>query len=284
MKITKKILFPTDFSIVAENAFIYALSLGEQIKAEIQIVHIVPIFESGEAENIQVHPFMKTANQHLEICKLEEFKKEQERLEQLVSILHKEHIHLKFSFLKGEFLDVIVDLIECQHVDMVIMGTSGANTIDKKLFGSNAMNIITNTEIPVMAIPSKAKFTSISNYCMAVMLEPEEIFTIRQIANYLSLLELPMSCVNIVSSPQMLLIAERKRQEWMQNVNYSNVTVDIIINNDVSKGLLGYARDNEIDLLGILHRNLPITKRLFSINHSKLFLKQSQTALLIYNI
>ena len=26
MKITKKILFPTDFSIVAENAFIYALS------------------------------------------------------------------------------------------------------------------------------------------------------------------------------------------------------------------------------------------------------------------
>ena len=39
MKITKKILFPTDFSIVAENAFIYALSLGEQIKAEIRIVH-----------------------------------------------------------------------------------------------------------------------------------------------------------------------------------------------------------------------------------------------------
>lgn len=283
METTKKILFPTDFSVVAENAFVYALSLGEQIKAEIQVIHIVPIFEP-EDKNVQIHPFMKVANQELEESESEEFWKEQERLEQIVSVLQNHHIRLKFSFLKGDFLQVVTDLVESQGIDIIVMGTSGANTIDKKLFGSNTLNIIKNIEIPVMAIPSKAKFTSMSNYSTAVMLKSEEIFIIRQIASYLSLLELPMSCVNIVSSPQMVHIAEHKKQVWMKDVNCSNVTVDIVINKDVSKGLMNYARDNEIDLLGILHRDLPITKRLFSINHSKLFLKQAQTALLIYNI
>src|SRR5690606_31489281 len=77
--------------------------------------------------------------------------------------------------------------------------------------------------------------------------------------------------------------ASETKQNWMHQVNCPNVTVDIIVSDHVDKGLLDYTRDNEIHLLGLLHRNLPAVKRLFSVNHSKLFLKHSRTALLIYN-
>lgn len=277
----KKILFLTDFSDVAENAFIYALSLAEQIKAEILIVHIVPILAPDDKR--QVHPVMNLLNEQLESSELEEFEKEQERLQQHVFVLKKEHINLRFSFLKGAFLDVITDLVESQRIDIVVMGTSGANTIDKKLFGSNTMNIINNVEIPVMAIPSKVKFSSVRNYSTAVMLEPGEIPLVKKIAEYLSVLGYPMNCVNIVLSPSGAALAAVKKQQWMQKVDCPNVTLDIVISDDVDKGLLDYTRNNEIDLLGLLHRDLPAVKRIFSVNHSKLLLKRSPTALLIYN-
>lgn len=279
----KRILFPTDFSVIAENAFIYALSLAEQIKAEIQVIHVVPIFEP-EDKDIQIHPFMKAASRELEESELEEFAKEQKRLGRVVSVLQKEHVHLEFSFLKGDFLKVITDLVGSQGSDIIVMGTSGANTIDKKLFGSNTLNIIRSIEIPVMAVPSKAKFTSIRNYGTAVMLESAEVSTIRKVAGYLSLSGLPMNCIKIVPSPKAAVLTEEKKQKWVKDVNCPNVTVDIVVDDDVDKGLLDYARDNEIDLLGVLHRNLPIAKRFFGTNHSKLLLKHSTIVLLIYNI
>lgn len=283
MGITKKILFPTDFSQVAENAFLYALSLAEQTKAEIKVIHVVPVFEP-EDKNVQIHPFMKTANLELERSELKNFEKEQERLKQVVTALNKEHLHLEYVFLKGNLQDVIFDLAESQRIDMIIIGTSGANTIDKKLFGSNTINIINNVDIPVMAIPAKAKFTSISNYSTAVMLEPGELSAIRKIAGYLSIMGLPMNCVSVVSSTKETAFCEEKKQKWLKDVNCPNVTVDIVFNEDIDRGLMEYTRDNEIDLLGILHRKLPMAKRFFTTNHSKLLLKYSGIALLVYNI
>lgn len=279
---TKRILFPTDFSEVAENAFVYALSLAEQIKAEIYVTHIVPILEP-EDQDVQVHPFMKTAHLQLEALKLEEFEKEKERLEELVSILHKENIHLEFLFIKGDFTNMIMDLVQSNSINIIVMGTSGANTIDKKLFGSNTMSVINNIDIPVMAIPSNARFTSLRNYSTAVMMESKEIPIIRKIAEYLSLSGSPMNCVNIISSSKAISSSEEIKRKWLKDVDCPNVTVDIVVDKNVDKGLLDYAKDNEIDLLGILHRNLPIAKRLFKTNHSKLLLKHSRVALLIYN-
>ena len=42
----KKILFPTDFSDVSKNAFIYALKLADSINAEIITMHVVSIATS----------------------------------------------------------------------------------------------------------------------------------------------------------------------------------------------------------------------------------------------
>jgi len=279
----KRILFPTDFSAVAENAFIYALSVAEQIKAEIHVVHVIPVFEPKD-QGIQIHPFMKMSNLELEETGLQEFRKEEERLEQITTIFQKEHINLEFRLLKGDFLKAITDFVEKEGIDIIVMGTSGANTIDKKLFGSNTLKVIFNISIPAMAIPFKTKFTSIRNYGTAVMLDLNEVPTIRKVAGYLSKADFPMNCINIVSSPKEAILAEEKKREWVKSVDCPNVTVDIVVNDDIEKGLLAYAQANEIDILGVLHRNLPLTKRIFNTNHSKLLLNNSAIGLLIYNI
>ena len=41
MKKIKKILFPTDFSECANNAFVYALMMADKMEADIEVVHIV---------------------------------------------------------------------------------------------------------------------------------------------------------------------------------------------------------------------------------------------------
>ena len=43
----KKILFPTDFSPTAENAFLYALALAAAMKAHLTLIHVYELPELG---------------------------------------------------------------------------------------------------------------------------------------------------------------------------------------------------------------------------------------------
>ena len=44
----KKILFPTDFSAAAQQAFKYAIELAKQVKAKIDVIHVYPEPHKGK--------------------------------------------------------------------------------------------------------------------------------------------------------------------------------------------------------------------------------------------
>ena len=75
-----KILFPTDFSSVAENAFVFALKLAEGLKAKIDVVHIYTVPE--------ISPWVKLTNIEKEVNEtvtLDEFDRFKDEIEILIS-------------------------------------------------------------------------------------------------------------------------------------------------------------------------------------------------------
>ena len=278
----KKILFLTDFSKVADNAFIYALSLADTINAEIHILHVVHIIVAKDAEEeFRIHPLARMLQEQQQTDEMIEYRSEVQRLENIAKISNKIEVPVEFHFEKGEFIETVQNYIDTNDIDMVVMGTSGSNTIDKKIFGSYTANLISQVEIPVLAIPEKAKFVSISNFTAAVMLDKSEYSIIRELKENSQRYGFNFNCVHIAGSSNEAAETYKKLQNWLANTEY--VDTYMIINDDIEEGIMDFAQRNKTDVLCVIHRALPFLQRLFKINYSRHLLRYSSTALLVYN-
>ncbi|SEM45736.1 Nucleotide-binding universal stress protein, UspA family [Chryseobacterium taichungense] len=281
----EKILFLTDFSEVADNAFIYALSVAEKINAEIHILHIVHIIEAKDTdEQMRVHPLATFYNKQLETDEWSGFKTEAKKLEKIAQDNHKMNVPVEFHFEKGYFQEVVDDYIEELDIDVVVMGTWGANTVDKKLFGSHTGNLINHLEIPLFAIPEQTVFSEVRNFTLAVTLNENEYKIVNRLAGRLQKAGGDhLKCVYVAENQKEALKAEAKKEMWKSNINSAEISLEIIINSDVIDGLNDFMSSNSTDVLCVIHRHKSFLQRLLITNYTKHLLQYSKTALLIYN-
>ncbi|MFT3901894.1 MAG: universal stress protein [Niabella sp.] len=279
----KKILFLTDFSEVAENAFIYALSVAERIKAEVHILHVTHIIETEDPdEKMRVHPLASFYNKRLQKDEWRDFKKEARRLEVVAQDNQKIDVPVEFHFEKGYF-DEIVDLyIEEKDIDVVVMGTSGADTVDKKLFGSHTEYLINHVDIPLLAVPADAVYTEVRNFTLAVMLRENEYKIVNRLADNVLQSGGSLKCVYVAATLSEAETAQEKTEGWMKKIRNPAIPLEILVNNSVENGLKEFISRNKTDVLATIHRSRSFMQRLFRGSHSKRLLLCSRTALLIY--
>ncbi len=277
----KKILFLTDFSEAANSAFIYALSTAHKIKAEIHILHIVHIFSSFDSENEFIDTNRSTgANQesidwsHL-INKAEELK---EIADQNGGV----NVPLFFHLEKGKILNTIQAYISENKIDVAIMGTSGVDMASKKLADSKTANIIKHSNIPILTIPAQAKFNSIRNFTASVMLKKNERGIIRRLIKNAQVYGYSFNCVHVVEPKEDVPDIEKKSKQWLAYIGYKDLPLTLIKSN-ITNGLREFVQKNNVQILGLLHQNLPFYERLLKINQDKHILLNSNTALLVYN-
>lgn len=280
----KKILFLTDFSKVAENAFIYALSVAEKLNAEIHILHVTHIIEAkDEEEQNRVHPFATFYNEQLEADERSDFKAEAEKLEKIAEDNNKLGIPVEFHFEKGYFKEIVDDYIDELGIEVVVMGTSGANTVDKKMFGSNTEKLMNHLEIPLLAIPADIAFSEVRNFTLAVMLNDDEYKIVNRLSESLQTFGgNKLQCVYVAENATESEKAEAKIEQWKSNVNQTDISLKIVKNPDVIDGLNDFMNSNSTDVLCVIHRQKSFLQRLFTTNYSKHLLQYSKTALLIY--
>jgi nucleotide-binding universal stress UspA family protein len=56
------------------------------------------------------------------------------------------------SVVQGSLINTLKKIIEAQQPDLIVMGTKGASGLKKILIGSNTVNVIANTKVPVLVI------------------------------------------------------------------------------------------------------------------------------------
>ena len=97
----KKILFPTDFSEVATNAFVHALEFAKIVQAELVILHTfeLPIYDNQFfPENYAV------IYDSLELSQIEMFKDENPKLRVIAEERHLSNIKLSHRLMDGDLL------------------------------------------------------------------------------------------------------------------------------------------------------------------------------------
>src|SRR5207342_2350709 len=66
-------------------------------------------------------------------------------------------------FAHGDLITVLKKIIAVQQPDLIVMGTKGASGLKRILIGSNTVNVIAKTRVPVLVIPEVARFENFFN-------------------------------------------------------------------------------------------------------------------------
>jgi nucleotide-binding universal stress UspA family protein len=131
----KLILAPVDFSAASLNAVSFAAELSKRSSARLVIVNILA---NGEDENVATG-----------------------RLKSLESDLKKSFdadLNCESFSAHGNLITTLKKIITIQQPDLIVMGTKGASGLKKMLIGSNTVNLLSNTRVPVLVIPEVARF------------------------------------------------------------------------------------------------------------------------------
>lgn len=274
----KRILFPTDFSEAAKNAFIYALKFANAIEAEITVLHVydLPITD--------MPPMPETAQEVFDIVELNQFESFKEELSELHAIADNYklgHIKLKNELQYGDLVYNINKLCEEQDVEMIIMGTKGASGLKETFLGSTTGSVIANAKVPVLGIPEKAEYSKIKNIAFTTQYQDRDNDALTKTLELSHLFNARVQCLYIKNSDDPDDIDERIN-EWKIYYRDENIDLYNINGQDIEQTIIDFIENQNTDLLVMRTHKRGFFESLFHSSLTKKMAYHTKIPLLIF--
>ncbi len=269
----KKILVPTDFSKLSDNALNYAIQLANLTGAELLLLHayLTPAFTEDSP--------LISPQQYLQEEALD-------NLEKLKQSIEKSNPDLKISYaaIDGIPADVITFYSKKQHIDLLVIGAQGVGYLQERILGSTASNLIRKTEIPVMVIDKHVKFRIPEKIVLAVdFSETNNDIVLKPLKQLAATFKSHICILNIFTEAQTIPtfgeIAESFKLE--KSLKHTYHTFFEIEHPDVVTGINDFVKKHQIDLVTIISRKHSLIGRIFREPISKVMTFHSLAPLLI---
>jgi nucleotide-binding universal stress UspA family protein len=142
----EKVLFATDFSTAAENAFSHAVAIANGYQAKLIVVHVISIesFELLDDDSARLLIERARAGAISRINRLLEPQK-----------LTRDQYEIAVP--QGVISEVLVDTIRSHHVDVAVLSTHGRRAFKKLLMGSVAEEVFRAAPCPVLTVGPHVK-------------------------------------------------------------------------------------------------------------------------------
>ena len=280
----KKILFPTDFSDTANNAFLYTLHLAKLYNAEVFITHIydkkvISTLYGGQPE------LVATIYVDVELDEFEYFKEESKKLRMIAEENNLSDVKLNFIFKSGSLVSTLGEIIEKEKINLVVMGTSGATNFEKKLWGSNTRNALRSLDIPILSIPKKAIFKGVKNIGFASALKDSDKPILANLLNFYDDNNLIIKVLYIIKNDKNTEVEEqlidKKIASWESEFRNEKLIFIKKISDSVTKGIYQLIFDENIDIVVIAKRDLSFIDSLFTHSLSEDLAKKMDFPLLV---
>jgi len=273
----KKILFPTDFSETAINAFLYALSLAESQDATLYILHVyeLPIINGGISAGL-----VQSVYDTVKLGQFENFKDKIPQLHQIAEDNGLGHIPMKFMLEEGNFLYIMRETIEQEKIDYVVMGTTGNSGIENKIFGSNTINAITSLKVPILSIPSHIVFKGIRRLGFTTVFDDKDKDALYYLCEVATRHKGRIQCLHVSKDGKY---NEKALEAWKQEFKDEPVDFIVEFDPDPAKAVLRFIKDADLDVLTVVSRNKGFLDRVFSPGFTKKIANKNSVPLFVFH-
>lgn len=224
----KKILFPTDFSKTANNAFVYALEMAKFIKAELIVLHVYdlpPVSYEG-------YPvYVADVYESIELSNFENFKDQVPLLRKIAEEHNLDSISMSHVLEQGDLISVMKRLVKDEKIDLIVMGTSGATGLKELFLGSNAGTVIEKIPILSLTVPNKAKFDKIKKIGLTTRYSRKDKIALKQVLDFARQVNAKVKCLFVRTFDSN--IKQTVIDKWKQDFKNEPVEFFIIPSEDV---------------------------------------------------
>lgn len=278
----RAILFPTDFSDIAANAFVYALHIARSVEAKIYVLYtyIEPVLSATHGGQPDM---LGEAYQQIELGQFERYKNKTEDLRAIAAENNMSEVQLVFLFEQGPVASVVRKVVERERIHLVIMGTHGESGFLSKLIGSNTVAVIRSIKNPVLAVPPHAKYQGIKRAVFTTLFRDQDLNALKEMLLMSRAVGAKIDCLHVLQARQVSDVldgTERWKREFRtENIEY--VLLDEV--ESVENTIANYIIENNIDILGVVKRNRGFFDRLFRSSVSNHLTLHSKVPILVFH-
>ncbi|MDX2248084.1 MAG: universal stress protein [Bacteroidia bacterium] len=254
----KTILFPTDFSETAHNAFEYALNIADHIGANIVLLHV---YQEANAHNGYIPTEILQSLKEEKLEKAINFFHEYQREAQLQ--LGKS-IEVRPILQSGVPENIIPELSRSMDVDLIIMGTLGAASVSERILGSVTAKVIEKAGCPVMAIPAECTYKPINRILYGMRMDENEFGVIDQLVEFAGFFDAKVYCTHVRTDKEYWSKLELNSFEHLYHLeNEGKLQFYVFNHEDVVRGLRRFIDENGIDILSLTTQKRDLIDKFF---------------------
>lgn len=249
------ILVPTDFSPSADNAAHFAAHLAQQIEARLMLVHIYQIPVTMNDMPVMV----------LSADELKESADGQLQMTQRQLQTQFPQLHVSVDSRLGTVNDELEDICRELQPLAIVLGSHGATGFERMLFGSTTSSVMRHIWIPVIAVPTEYKKTSLKKIVLAADLLDIAKIPTQKIIEITRQLDAQLDLVHVSSRNETASDGPQQLLQMLQPLQPAYHTVQ---HHNVKEGLLKYLTQSDADLLMVLPHEHSLVERLFFKLHT----------------
>lgn len=255
MQPIKTILCPTDFSEASEYGLDYAAHVAKLFFADIRLVYVRTSIwpEATQLEKSAIESAEDISNRLATFCKETEAE-----------------FGVNCSYKLLTTVNTIEETIanQASDCDLIVMGTDGADSYYKFLFGSNTFHVIQKTKCPMLIVPSGCLFKSIHTLVYAYHPETNPIFLIDQLKTIIEPHDISVKVVHISEEKpsgsvmhkldilrDAVMVRKMRGKSWGFDSSHSR---------DVPFALDQYIKNHKADILALSFHHRRLVEKLFT--------------------
>ena len=272
----KKILFPTDFSDAATNAFVHALEFAKVVNAELILLHTfeIPVYDS------QFFPEnYASIYSSIELAKFEMFKDEIPKLRTIAAERNLEDIVIKHRLMDGDLIYNLKNAVEEDQIDFVIMGTNSVSDWTKFFTGSNTESVISGVEVPVLCIPIDAKYKKVKTIGFTTRYREKDKKELKKVLKIAKKTDAKVKSLYVKTSNSD--VTEETRKEFEKEFAGENVEFLVLPSDDVKETILDFVLYKNIDILTTITHKRSFFESLFDSSFTKKISKEVPVPILV---
>ena len=264
----KKILVPTDFSTCANNAVDFAVKSAKIIPVEVTLLHVFEV--KGD-----IYTDYMGVNKEFNQCLLDDVHKKLADVKKIIE--ETEGVIVNTHVAVSPLVDAVLQATKELEIDLLVMGTLGADDIKEKLWGSKTAAVIGKTKVPLMVIPFFYEWKKPEKLLLSTNHfenEPALLDFIFELADlYMTQVHIAVMTDEDDDKAETFLEHRRKTAQYekMLKEQYSEATLTAthLYGKEFEETLQKHIDENEIDILAMITYQRGFADRIFNPSKTK---------------
>jgi nucleotide-binding universal stress UspA family protein len=283
----KKILVPTDLSVIAERGLSLAMEIAERSEAEISLV------------NFTRHPFGKTftamgevsskIDQEGELYNLQMLHLNKEKLSALVQKYGNRGVDIQTAIVDEEFKDGIDEYLNREGIDLIVMGTSGEENATEVFTGNHTEQVIKISKCPVLSVRDGFQIKEFDKIVLAVNVIKDTSHlneALDTLADLAACFDAHIYLVHIRDRAADYTDIDLKDffTKMAERAGLRNYSVTIYDSDDQANGVIQFAREKKAGLIAVIKNSSDGIFRIFSNHFSDRLVKEVGRPVFTFNL